>query len=751
MAKNIESAFPGYIMADIPVEEGNEGTRAWTADRWQEEFSASRTRLKAFLDARDPYVILARTASRLLIETVQARPKIRRLEQAEVEFLQTLLLASEAPVLRVPTSPGNFVRLWQLVARNLRAFMLREDDRDGWERLGQRVRHHTLYYRNTMERSDCERLMSAILTRIDKQSREAMGFDISALYAAMTRLFEMVNDRQSTFMGKLGDLLHSHDRVKVNAAISFFKSAYPLAALVWRDSDKRYDDLQSLRYVAFQMSELAYPWIFTFSRQSLEEAFSPSIANELFSLAHDKGELAGGNPDHVYLNNPIWAKPYVRLPSDELFVPLPQLAYSFPFAIIERLIGERDGLKKAYENARAECLEIQIEHNVRTMLPSAEVYRAVQWDDPETGKTWENDIVARLGNFLFVFEAKSGRLHDIARRGGTRSLKTNFEDLYVEPGIQGWRLQNYIDTHGRNAVFRLKQDGSRVDFRLDKPKVVYRFSICIEHFAHLTSARHNLMALGLIEDNTAWAPVLSLGELGMIVRYLDSEGAAQHYLTRRATLEEVLAFEGDEQDLLSLYLTNGFWLDGAALDGQFLRFFEADIPVRIPKTPRENRRTFETPVPLSPLWQAICRELYQDVENRHRFDLINVILNQSPPTLAEIERRVRKYRRGVPHRGEDAISVRIHVGNRVFVLACLLAKTLPDQQEWPEFGRSMVLPFLQEDNTVDCASFVFGRRSKESGSDGYSFLRAGLARKRSPLMDTFGLSEENYSGDTGDE
>lgn len=735
-------------MADIPVEEGLEGTQAWTAERWQEEFSVSRTRLRSFLDARDPYVVLARSASRLLTEPVQARSRLRRLEQAEVEMLQALLLASEAPVRRVPTSPGNFVRLWPLVARHLRAFMWREADKEGWDRLAQRVRQLTLYYRNTMERSDCERLMSAILTRIDKPSREALGFEISALYAAMTRLFEMVSDRQSTFMGKLGDLLHSPERPKINTAISFFKNAYPLAELVWCDSDKRYADLQDLRNVAFQMSELAYPWIFTFSRRSLEDEFGLPIANELFNLAHVKGELASYNPDHVYLNNPIWTKPYVRLPTDELFVPLPQLAYSFPFAIIERLIGEHGGLKITYENARAECLEIEIERNVRTMLPSAEVYRSVQWDDPETGKTWENDIVARLGNFLFVFEGKSGRLHDIARRGGTRSLKTNFQKLYVEPGIQGWRLQNYIDKNGRNAAFRLKHDGSRVDFLLDKPKVVCRFSICIEHFAHLTSARHNLKALGLIEDDTAWAPVLSLGELGMIVRYLDSEGAAQHYLTRRATLEEEFAFEGDEQDLLSLYLTNGFWLDGAALEGQVLSFFEADTPVRIPKTPRDNRQTFETPVPLSPLWEAICRELYQNVENRHRFDLINVILNQSPPAIAEIERRIRKYRRGVPHRGEDTISVRIPIGNRVFVLACLLTKILPDQKEWSEFGRSMALPFLQEGNTVDCASFVFRRRSKEIGFDGFSFLRAGVARKRSPLMDTSELGGENRPEDT---
>ena len=101
---------------------------------------------------------------------------------------------------------------------------------------------------------------------------------------------------------------------------------------------------------------------------------------------------------------------------------------------------------------------------------------------------------------------------------------------------------------------------------LDRPKVVHKFSICIEHFAALTSAKHNLKLLGAIKDENAWAPVLSLGMM-LVWRYLDTEVSFFHYLTRRATLEDVVDFEGDEQDILSMYLINGLSIDSERIAG----------------------------------------------------------------------------------------------------------------------------------------------------------------------------------------
>jgi hypothetical protein len=333
------------------------------------------------------------------------------------------------------------------------------------------------------------------------------------------------------------------------------------------------------------------------------------------------------------------------------------------------------------------------------------------WTDPDDGRVWENDVVALVGNFIFIFEAKSGGIKDAARRGGILSLEKNFKDLFIEPGAQAGRLQRYLNTAGERASLRLKSTGTPIDLRMDKPKIVFNFSVCIEHFAALTSAKSYLKDMGLVTDDLMWSPVLSLGELLMIVTYLDSEVSLVHYLTRRSTLEQVIDFHADEQDLLSTYLHNGLAIDGEALQGRKVVLFMSDGAVRTQKTPRTDRSVVELHgVPLSPLWEEIVREVYHDKGQRHRFDIINVILNQNPASLQEIEKRIRRYRRGVPHKGEDTFVIKYPVGRKIFTLAVHLEPRVIDPGEFQAFGRNLTLELLEEDGGVECATFLFVRK-----------------------------------------
>ena len=261
-------------------------------------------------------------------------------------------------------------------------------------------------------------------------------------------------------------------------------------------------------------------------------------------------------------------------------MPLPNLFYGFPFQIFEQFLEGHPALEQAYSAARAKFLEDTIASHVATGMPSAKTYQKVMWRDEASGTLYENDVVAVIGNTIFVFEAKSGRLDDVARRGGELSLLRNFKELFVDPGEQATRLKNYLNTRGKEARLWIGGSKETVHLDLDKPKIVHKFSICIEHLAALTSAKHNLKMLGAIRDESAWAPVLSLGELMLIWRYLDTEVSFFHYLTRRATLEEEIDFEGDEQDILSMYLINGLCIDPDKVHGRQLRFLDIDGIVR---------------------------------------------------------------------------------------------------------------------------------------------------------------------------
>jgi hypothetical protein len=118
----------------------------------------------------------------------------------------------------------------------------------------------------------------------------------------------------------------------------------------------------------------------------------------------------------------------------------------------------------------------------------------------------------------------------LRRPGGERNLAKDFKLLFVEPAEQAARLESYLNECGAGAHLWLKGTGERVKSRSQKPKVVHKFSICLEHFPALTSARHNLLALGAIGPDEPWAPVLSLGELPLVWRYLDTEVSFFHYL-----------------------------------------------------------------------------------------------------------------------------------------------------------------------------------------------------------------------------
>jgi hypothetical protein len=724
---NLEQGLPGYETVEFPEEPELTGTEGWSAGQWQSDFEATLKGIKLFLKIRDPFVVLARSASDYFF-IGQRIERPGNLKQTEVEITQTLLLLNGQQSSGNPTSPGSFARYWPLLRRHLRAFIRKlpetDNQTDAEKHVSRRARLQTLYYRNLFSSEGCKEVLNGILSRIDAPSEAALGYRLSGLFGAAVRVTVLIDGRLRTFMNHLRRLMTTKKRSEIVECIDFFRSAYPLADRVWRNRTDRFADLETLRMAGYQISELAHPWIYTLVRADLEAEFPVPIVEVLYRLAIAPGDLSDIDPEHIYLNNPVWRRPYVLRADGSLFVALPQLIFSFPFVIMESVMEGHPSLEAAYESARASYLEEAIKALVSTGMPSAAIYRGVAWDDPDTGQTWENDVIAVVGNFIFIFEAKSGRIKDASRRGGTLSLRKNFKELFVEPGEQSGRLENYLNTRQRTAQLRLKATTQPIDLRLDKPKVVFTFSICIEHFATLTSARHHLKALGLVSDLTPWAPVLSLGELQMIVQFLDSEVSFIHYLTRRATLEEVLDFEGDEQDILSAYLTSGLWVDNESLEGRRVVFFGADDPVRFPKVARSDRTVVELQgISLPPIWEAIVRELYREKGQRHRFDIINVILNQMPPALAELERRIRRFRRGVSSTDGDMTFLKFSIGSKIFALAIHLAKRLPDELEWKDMGRNLVGMLMPEGGSVECAAFMFLRRSRHTSFDGVSFYR----------------------------
>jgi hypothetical protein len=715
-------------------------TLAETPEEWRIVFDSSLKSIRAFLAVHDGFEVLAKCINLAMANAAAKKENPRwsegdyepfmLIEPAELEVVQALSLMQVSPRKAIPASPARMHHFLPEIPKCAYAFTrmqpLRYPDNPERERLIRQIRMQTMLYRNLFVKEDCETVVRSIFRYIDDLTIKELGFAFSEMFSALITLTARIERRLNDYLDHGRDGLKAESEAVALKSIEFFCAISPVARRAWAKCKKHCTTLKDFRWAAFQLSELCHAWPYMLDKAKLRSVFGDAAVAFFEQISLRPGELASANPEHFFMNNPVWRSPIVAVDEHTLFLPLPNLFYGFPFQIFERFLEGHPALERAYSEARAKFLEGAIETHVASSMPSARTYQKLMWRDETTGTLYENDVVALIGNTIFLFEAKSGKLDDVARRGGELSLLRNFRELFVEPGEQARRLENYLNSKGKDARLWIKDTNEAVQLDLDKPKIVHKFSICIEHFAALTSARHNLGVLGAIKDDNAWAPVLSLGELMLIWRYLDTEVSFFHYLTRRATLEELVDFEGDEQDILSIYLINGLCIDPEKVKGRQLRFLNIDGVVRTGKTPRRDRTEFEVfGVPLGYYWRTTLEEIYRDASLRHRFDIIQVVLNQDPHALAGIAEHVKKWKRGVTNQKQgDLLFARNTIGRRVFVLAYYLTKRPMTSEEWTQRSRSIAHDAAGGIfEASDCATILRIKKSREMTYDALSFHR----------------------------
>ncbi len=713
------AAIPGYGVVEFTDMQADtfDGDPA-------EELDATSRRLVEALRARHVVAVLAKTGEQLLREMVPGTigPGASQLEQVHVELLQAFAL-SAGTGRAVPASPNSTVRLWTLLRSNLGAYLASTDpgpDADADAVLSRRVRTRTIFYRNFLSGGDAMDVVPSLLQHMDDASERGLGYRLSDVARAMFALFAEIGKR---FDDRIERETRLFEQDGGDAAVAEAVTGDVWGERLWRPVAHCPLPPEGRAWAGFQVAEMLCASLFTFTRVDLEARFGVVVAEALFACSLELGSLSRDELSGIYLGNPVWERPFIRLDQDRLFLPLPALMVSFPFTMVERLMGDDAKLDRAYAQARAHYLERDVERIVRKSLPSARVHVGVKWTDPDSGRTYEHDVVAIAGMHVLIFEAKSGKLPPAARRGAPLRLRSSFRKLFVEPGIQASRLEALLAGR-RHDVALVDKDGVTVEIETAGPSVVQKFGICIEQFSSVTSSRRLFREMGLLSEDQDWAPILTLGELRMISDRLDTEISFLHYLTRRMSADDVFDFVGDEQDLLSMYLTNGFGLDSSGLEGRQVSFFQADAAVRGHPTPRADRGEFETHgVRLPPLWHLIGKEVYT-ASDRHRFDILITLLNQNSGALAGMGKHIQRWRAGGGVGKGSTISSRSAIGDRVFVVAVHMAKEWPfDETEWIQQARFIASELAANLGATDCVVLLKTRRSKSPTFDAISFFR----------------------------
>ncbi len=357
-----------------------------------------------------------------------------------------------------------------------------------------------------------------------------------------------------------------------------YKKAFPDVSLEPDELRKHFNGLsdedmcEQAKYMLLGHSDLRVRDVFTLTHDEIKAALEEIDAKADLAAAEaiiDKlsmslGDASNKSVDHLFLDNPVWSRPFVKY-GDEYLLPLPTTFTSYCMDIFLGLAQASNDLKSAYEDMRAKWLEETAASLLSEALPSGKIWRSLKWKETETGKIYENDVVALIDRWLILAEAKSGQVTDSARRGSFDRLKREIDKLMVDPSDQSRRLANLLmGTPGVHA-FECKEGTCEIDS--SKLDGIIRVNITNESIGNLNSRGGDLIEAGLVPKETDLAPTMSLSSLDLVLQILGTQNGILHYLHRRKGFEANAMYVADELDLVVFYLEKGFNIGEQEFDG----------------------------------------------------------------------------------------------------------------------------------------------------------------------------------------
>ncbi|MEG4855276.1 hypothetical protein QUB10_30885 [Microcoleus sp. B5-D4] len=460
-----------------------------------------------------------------------------------------------------------------------------------------------------------KRIVSDLFSSLDNTIEQRMGVRVVCLVEMWFKILDVVESRINQHWNWVMPALGAKS---IETAIKEYYQAFPdltsspedLSAYVQEEGLT----LDGLRAIIFSQSDLRLKHIYTLTLDTFVDAYPKAVAPEALKNVLDAwslsfGDLSNWNPEHLFLGNPVWQKPLIKLELGTYFCPVITLFSNFFIDMMEALIKPHAEIYKKYEERRGKFLEQEIYQLFQKAFPSAKLYQGSQWFDPTTKKTFETDLLVLLDSYLLVVEAKSGRVTEATKRGAFESLKKIVKKLLVEPSIQSKRFSDYLKNNLGLHQFKTRQ-GEFNEVDCSQVREVVRLSITLESLGTLFFRSTELKQAGLIASDIEMSPTMSLADLEIIFEILEGSCEKLHYLVRRAEFEKNADSIGDEIDLLAFYLDTGFNIGNAEFTQQRLflvglsNIFEPFFRKELTKS--ENHKPKRK---LTPWWRSIIQHI----------------------------------------------------------------------------------------------------------------------------------------------
>jgi hypothetical protein len=585
-----------------------------------------------------------------------------RLFQYHIELLQALALQrnslNKSELLHLP--PSDTVEIETLIREISTSFhfqRFREIDPDSDEveynkfAVIESIRNRTAIVRNWGYPSQIIRITKGLFSSIDKKFETKYKISISDILDLLISIQVQLNNKLNAYREKTRMILNAKTKDEV---LNIFLNQWPnfqLSNAELKEQTKDIKSVKDLKWGLINYSHMYLDEIYSFSIENIFETVNhtkipmESISQMLDLLSIETGGLRSYETEFIFLANPIWKRPLIQINKNKYAWPIPGVILEYCIDMLENIVSKTPELYSDYEKERGPYLELQIENMFRNAFPHEYIYSGSLWFDIEEKKEFENDLLIIIDSFAIVVEAKSGKISDVAKRGGSKRLEREIQKLLIDPSIQARRFSKYLKDQ-KNLIEFDTRHGNKNQIDLSNVREILTLGITLENFSSLSSNQYRLFKAGFIKDSDNISINMSLSDLEIVFDLLETSCEKIHYLIRREHFEKEAEYEADELDLLVFYLKTGFNIGEYEFNKTKLMIgtesFDLD-PYYINKfSIWENSKQVPKPLPRRTTWWNDIIHRLDNNKIKGWTEIANILLNLSYEDQKDFEKGVEK-------------------------------------------------------------------------------------------------------------
>ena len=622
--------------------------------------------------------------------------------QALIEAIQSLcLMVPEKEFGNFPILHGHMFELLDLVKDCSKQFSLRRiaeladvpDEQHSVLMAIEGARTQTQMLRNWGYPQHMRKISGDLFAPLCDPIEEILGISPTQLQSLFDGLTELINNRVLDYLKKMGPAFAQKDfRTTVRKFCELSETSESRADEIYDFLKSKPGSKQEKRFFLISFFHQFFPCLFTVSPEDCSQVLSGSVTAEqakavLKRLSFRFGDLSEANPEHLLMQSPIQKRPFIESDEEEFFLPIPGMLNSFYVEILESVIFSDKNLKKRYHKRRAEFLEGEIASLASASFPNCLVRTGTKWNDQPSGKRYENDCLVVCGPLALVFEAKSEHVDDVAKRGGSNTLKRHYESLINEPAEQATRLARLLEDGDGVTKFET-DDGGEYELDLSPIRKAICISVTLDTFPAPSLCWQQMLEAGLVSDEARPSISMDLSNLLVTLDVLDTPAVRAHYFWRRAEWEQNMKYFGDEGDLLVYYLSEGLPAlqndDGEHLEGlmiygnstQLHRYYMAEWsdPDNLPPKPKRI---------LTDWFTSILDKVVSN-ERLDKWDVACVLLDLSYERQVEFEKQFQQSIAAVKkdgnYCGREAVTTWANHTESLGAVVALAYDNLPTQE-----------------------------------------------------------------------